>query len=148
MNRRSRLALRVQAWVMGMCQGRRCQAHWLYFLLIAVAIQGVTPDSARPCIHHTLDAALSWPWLTRGTLADKEALPDEVCGPAQARDRPWPCGAGLEPYIGPMSSLSIDQHVPLRSAIKSFEILPAGTRRITGPRRERPAFIRFVDFKC
>jgi hypothetical protein len=65
-----------------MCQGRLCHSVWLYFLLIATAIQGVTPDA------HDLASINALLWLCPA-LADsrdldgEDGLPDEVCGPAQ-----------------------------------------------------------------
>ena len=65
-----------------MCQGRLCHSVWLYCLLIAVAIQGVTPDAQDLA---SINALLMFcPALADSRdLAGEDGLPDEVCGPAQ-----------------------------------------------------------------
>jgi hypothetical protein len=66
-----------------MGQGRLSHTICLQFLLIASAIQGVTPD-ARDL------ASIKALWLfcpvlaEANSLADDDGLPDEVCGPAQS----------------------------------------------------------------
>jgi hypothetical protein len=66
-----------------MGQGRLSQTICLQFLLIASAIQGITPDA------HDL-ASIKALWLfcpvraEAGRLADDDGLPDDVCGPAQS----------------------------------------------------------------
>jgi hypothetical protein len=73
--------LRVH-WAIGMCHGRLCHSVWLYFLLIAIAIQGVTPDARDLASGNALllfCAALA----DSKDLTGEDGLPDEVCGPAQ-----------------------------------------------------------------
>jgi hypothetical protein len=66
-----------------MGQGRLSHTIWLQFLLIASAIQGVTPDAHDLASIKAL--RLFCPLLANaGTLADDDGLPDEVCGPIQA----------------------------------------------------------------
>jgi hypothetical protein len=65
-----------------MCVGRRSHSFWLYPLLIALAIQGVTPDAQDLASLNAL--YLLCPYLTDSeNLAGNDALPDDVCGPAQ-----------------------------------------------------------------
>ena len=65
-----------------MCQGRLCHSVWLYFVLIAIAIQGVTPDAQDLASIKSL--WLFCPALAGSRhLAAEDGLPDEVCGPAQ-----------------------------------------------------------------
>jgi hypothetical protein len=67
---------------MVMCRGRLCHSVWLYFLLIAVAIQGVTPDADDLASLNCL--FLFCPSLADSKdLADDDGLPDEVCGPVR-----------------------------------------------------------------
>ena len=67
---------------MCMYQGRPCYSIWFYVLLIAVAIQGVTPDAQDLASIKTL--RLLYPSLAdSGNEPDNDGLPDEVCGPAQ-----------------------------------------------------------------
>jgi hypothetical protein len=66
-----------------MCQSKPRHTFGVWMLLIAIAIQGVTPDA------HDL-ASLNFiillcPFLPGPEkLADNDDLPDEVCGPIQA----------------------------------------------------------------
>ena len=79
---------------MCMCQGRRCHSVWLYFLLIAVAIQGVTPDARDLASMNSL--LLFCPALADSRdLAGEDGLPDEVCGPAESE-----IGVGLRGRVG------------------------------------------------
>ena len=65
-----------------MCHGRLCHSVWLYFLLIAIAIQGVTPDARDLASGNAL--LLFCPALADSRdLTGEDGLPDEVCGPAQ-----------------------------------------------------------------
>jgi hypothetical protein len=67
-----------------MCQGRLCQSILLYCLLIAVAIQGVTPDAQDLASINCL--LMFCPALADSRdMAGEDGLPDEVCGPAQSR---------------------------------------------------------------
>jgi hypothetical protein len=67
---------------MGMCQGRLCHRVSFCFLLIAVAIQGVTPDAQDLASLKSL--LLFCPALANSIdLAGEDGLPDEVCGPAE-----------------------------------------------------------------
>ena len=69
-------------WAIGMCHGRLCHSVWLYFLLIAIAIQGVTPDARDLASGNAL--LLFCPALADSRdLTGEDGLPDEVCGPAQ-----------------------------------------------------------------
>ena len=82
-------------WAHGMCQGRLCHSVWLNCLLIAVAIQGVTPDahdlaSLNSLVMFCADLADS------RDLAGEDGLPDEVCGPAQPE-----IGVGLRGRVEP-----------------------------------------------
>jgi hypothetical protein len=66
-----------------MGQGRLCHSFWLYSVLIAVAIQAVTPDAHDLASMNAL--LLFCPTLAGSRdLADDDGLPDEVCGPAQS----------------------------------------------------------------
>jgi hypothetical protein len=65
-----------------MCQGRLCHPVWFYFLLIAAAIQGVTPDARDLASLNAL--VLLCPALADSrNLTGEDGLPDEVCGPAR-----------------------------------------------------------------
>ncbi len=80
---------------MCMCQGRRCHSVWLYFLLIAVAIQGVTPDARDLASMNSL--LLFCPALADSRdLAGEDGLPDEVCEPAESE-----MGVGLRGGLEP-----------------------------------------------
>ena len=64
-----------------MCQGRQCYSVCLHFVLIAMAIQGVTPDAQDLASVNALRffcAALAG----SNPSASDDGLPDEVCGPA------------------------------------------------------------------
>jgi hypothetical protein len=91
-----------------MGQGRLSRAIGLQCLLVASAIQGITPDA------QDLGSAKAL-WLfcpvlaDAGSLADDDGLPDEVCGPAQAAaliirmarsgDVAYPAFASTEPLL-------------------------------------------------
>jgi hypothetical protein len=106
-------------WAIGMCQGRLCHSFRIYFLLIAIAIQGVTPDAHDLASINSL--LLFCPALadSRG-LDGEDGLPDEVCGPAQPdmgvrlRDRAAPNGLanGL--------SGTTDHHDPLTIRLRAL----------------------------
>ena len=67
---------------MDMCHGRPCPSFWLYLLLIATAIQGVTPDAQDLGSLNSL--VLLCPALADAeNLGGNDTLPDEVCGPVQ-----------------------------------------------------------------
>jgi hypothetical protein len=66
-----------------MGQGRLSHTICLQFLLIASAIQGVTPDAQDLASIKAL--RLFCPLLAEAkSLADDDGLPDDVCGPAQS----------------------------------------------------------------
>jgi hypothetical protein len=65
-----------------MCQGKPRHAAGVWIFLIAVAIQGATPDAHNLASLNSIRVLcpfLSWP----EKLADNDDLPDEVCGPIQ-----------------------------------------------------------------
>ena len=64
-----------------MCQGRLYHSVCLHFLLIAIAIQGVTPDPQDLASNNCL--RLFCPALgDPNALADDDGMPDDVCVPA------------------------------------------------------------------
>ena len=65
---------------MVMCQGRRCRSICLYLALIAVAIQGLTPDAHDLASLNSL-RVLCPAFSDSTTLPSDDGLPDEVCGP-------------------------------------------------------------------
>jgi hypothetical protein len=67
---------------MDICHGRPCHCFWLYLLLIALAIQGVTPDAQDLASLNSL-LVLCPSLIEVENLAGNDALPDDVCGPAQ-----------------------------------------------------------------
>jgi hypothetical protein len=92
-----------------MGQGRLSHIVWLHVLLIATAIQGLTPDA------HDL-ASIKALWLfcpvlaEANCLADDDGLPDEVCGPARSaanlifrtgksREVPYPAFASTDSFL-------------------------------------------------
>ena len=69
-----------------MCQAKPRHTAGVWMLLIAIAIQGVTPDAhdlASWNFIRLLCSFLSGP----EKLADNDDLPDEVCGPIQPETR-------------------------------------------------------------
>ena len=66
-----------------MGQGRLSHTICLQFLLIASAIQGVTPDAHDLASIRAL-RLFCLLLANAGTLADDDGLPDEVCGPIQS----------------------------------------------------------------
>ena len=110
---------------MGMCQGRLCHSVWFYFLLIAVAIQGVTPDARDLASINCL--ALLCPALSDSSnLTGEDGLPDEVCGPAQND-----LGVGLRGKAEPNElanshSATADQRGPLTSLVAALRFHARG----------------------
>ena len=96
-----------------MGQGRLSRTICLQFLLVASAIQGITPDG------QDLGSAKAL-WLLcpvladADSLADDDSLPDEVCGPAQSAaliirmarpgDVAYPAFASTEPLLPPIQT--------------------------------------------
>jgi hypothetical protein len=99
-----------------MGQGRLSRTICLQFLLVASAIQGITPDA-----QDLGSAKALWvfcPVLAdAGSLADDDGLPDEVCGPAQSAaliirmassdDVAYPAFASTEPLLAPIQASAL-----------------------------------------
>jgi hypothetical protein len=67
-----------------MGQGRRSQAFCLHILLIALAIQGITPDSNDLASINALK--LFCPRLTDADqMVDEDEFPDDVCEPVRVQ---------------------------------------------------------------
>jgi hypothetical protein len=121
---------------MDMCHGRPCRSFWLYLLLIAAAIQGVTPDAQDL-------ASLNSFFLLCPSLADAEnlagndELPDEVCGPAKLEVNGILCDRGEIAGLVSIPSFSSSDYLMLASSIAA---VGAGARRGTNRRLRDPIY--------
>lgn len=116
-----------------MCQGRPSHYLWLYLVLLASAIQGVTPDAQDLASSNTV--FLLFPGVAdTGIPAERDNLPDEVSGPAQpelnmvVRGRSDADGStGLLSFsTGYHDSVAIRDHIDRIGARDTKDRQPAG----------------------